>query len=134
MEQRLDESHANIIRNAIRSDNFSVGSEPWCEEHNVTPEQFEAFLEFAVECARMRDFKVENADVGAVDVEMAFTTHSGKVGSTEEKWAVFIPQHYTTEILRVAEHGKVIATIAPERIALPVGTVLMDDETGELLS
>lgn len=135
MEYRLDEGRANIIRNAMRSDNFAIGSETWCDEHHVEKDEYEAFLDYAVEYAKMIDFKAENADVGSVDVELTFTAHNGKVGDVDEKWTCFAPQADTSRILRVAEHGKVIATLLPEQMAIRFGeTKYVDRETGEVLA
>ena len=84
---------------------------------------------------KMLDFKAENADAGSVDVELTFTAHNGKVGDVDEKWTCFAPQSYTNSILRVAEHGKVIATLVPEQTAIHLGeTKYVDHETGEVLA
>ncbi|MBR3160159.1 MAG: hypothetical protein IKF14_13830 [Atopobiaceae bacterium] len=135
MEQRLGESRANTIRNAIVNDRFAVGSTEWCEEHYIGGDEFMAFLQYAVDYAKMLDFKAENADAGSVDVELTFTAHNGKVGDVDEKWTCFAPQSYTNSILRVAEHGKVIATLVPEQMAIHLGeTKYVDHETGEVLA
>lgn len=136
MEYRLDESRANIIRNAICNDGTFCGTPEWLDNHNVTRDEFLAFLDYAVRLAKQLDFEEENRDVGAVDVLMTFTKHSGKVGDVEESWTVFIPQQFTRDILTVAQHGKVVATLVPEQMALPIGDNIgmFDTVTGEVIA
>lgn len=132
METRLDEGRANIIRNSILNDHMMVGSPEWLEEHHITRDEFEAFLMAAVEYAKQLDFKRENMGVGSVEVDITFTSHSGKVGSTDSKWTAFIPQNQTNRVLSVAEHGMVRATLVPSQMAIDLDGTYVDTETGEL--
>lgn len=135
MESILTEDRATIIANAIRNDNFQIGSEPWLTEHHITLDEYHAFLDTPAEYARMAEFKRLNPDVGEVEVEMLFTTHSGKVGSPDEKWAVMIQQKFTNAVLRVAEHGPVIAALMPKQLSFAVDGdyASVDTLTGELV-
>ena len=135
MESILTEDRATIIANAIRNDNFQIGSEPWLTEHHITLDEYHAFLDAPAEYARMAEFKRMNPDVGAVEVEMSLTTHSGKVGSPDEKWTVMVPQKFTNAILRVAEHGPVMATLVPMQLSFAIDGeyASVDTLTGELV-
>lgn len=135
MEGILTEDRANLIRNAIVNDGTFVGSPEWLDVHNFTRDEFLTFLSIPAEYAQMAEFKQLNPDVGEVEVEMLLTTHSGKVGSPDEKWAVMIPQKYTNAVLRVAEHGSVIATLVPKQLsfALDDDYATVDTLTGELV-
>ena len=135
MPARLGEDRAQIILNAVHNDPTFFLSDSWCDEHNVTKEEVETFLEYGLLLARMYEWRELNMDVGSVEVLLTFTTHSGKVGSDEEKWTCFAPQADTARILRVAESGKVIAQLSPEQMPLPLdGVGMVDLETGEVFS
>lgn len=135
MEGRLGEDRAQIISNAIQNDNFAVGSDGWLDSHHVTKDEYEAFLEYAVRLAKMYDWREVNSEVGSVEVGLTFTSHSGKVGSEEEKWTVFAPQTDTARIMRVAETGRVTAVLTPEQMPLLLdeGMGVFDMETGEVI-
>ena len=135
MPARLGEERATIIINAIRGDNFQIGSEPWLEEHHITADEFDTFLEYGLRLAQMYEWQEVNKEIGSVDVALTFTKHSGKVGSSEETWSVFAPQTDTAKILRVAETGEVTATLTPKQMPLPLddGMVMVDANTGEVV-
>ena len=134
MPARLGEDRAQLIVNAIHSDPSLFGTARWCDEHHIGMDEVETFLEYGLRLAQMYDWRDSNMDVGSVEVELTFTTHSGKVGSDEEKWACFAPQHDTSKILRVAETGKVIATLTPQQMPLDIdGVVMVSEITGEVL-
>jgi hypothetical protein len=134
MPARLDESRTTIIANAIVNDNFAVGSPAWLENHHIEKDEWDAFLDYPTRLARMYEWREANMDVGSVEVSLTFATHSGKVGSDEEKWTCFAPQADTARILRVAESGKVVAQLFPEQMPLPLeGVGMVDLETGELV-
>ena len=134
MPARLDESRTTIIANALTNDNFAVGSEAWLENHHITKDEWNAFLEYPTRLARMYEWREANMDAGTVEVPLTFTSHSGKVGSEEEKWTVFAPQVDTTKIMRVAETGEVVATLTPKQMPLPIDdAVMVNPETGEVV-
>ncbi len=120
MKGRLDESRANIIREAIRND---AGSDDWLEYHYVTRDELEMFLDYAVTLSKMYEWRESNAELGSVEVSLTFTKHSGRVGSGEEQWTVFAPQTDTTKIIRVAETGRVIAQLTPEQMPISLDGV-----------
>ena len=135
MPARLGEERAQLIINAIHNDPNFFLSDGWCEEHRVTKEECELFLEYGLRLAQMYEWQESNREVGSVEVGLTFTTHSGKVGSNEEKWACFAPQSDTAKILRVAETGEVTATLTPKQMPLPLdeGMVMVDASTGEVV-
>ena len=137
MEEKLTEDRAILIANAIRNDGTFCGSPSWLEDHNIGFDEFDAFLESAAELARAREFRTANPNVGAVEAEMVFTTHNGKVGTDDEKWTVYIPHKYTNKVLSVAEHGKVTAVLMPSELAIETQGAQMqlpfDAVTGEIL-
>lgn len=135
MQGRLGEDRAQIILNAIHNDPTFFLSDGWCEDHNVTKDECETFLEYGLRLAKMYDWRAVNSEVGSVEVGLTFTSHSGKVGSEEEKWTVFAPQTDTTRIMRVAETGRVTAVLTPEQMPLPLdeGMGVFDMETGEVI-
>ena len=135
MSDKLTEDRAQIIYNAVMNDPSFFLQDGWLLEHHVTRDECETFLQYAVDLARMYEWREANRTVGAVEVPLEFTKHSGKVGSDDEQWTVFAPQVDTTKILRVAESGKVIATLEPEQMPLPLDgdLAVVDMSTGELL-
>lgn len=135
MEGRLDEARATIIKNALMNDNFAVGSDGWLEEHHITRDEYDAFLEYPARLAAMYEWRQMNMDVGSVEVELTFVKHSGKVGSDDEQWSVFAPQADTAKVLMVAQTGPVTATLTPKQMPLPMGDEvgIFDKVTGEVL-
>ena len=93
---------------------------------DATADELAELLGMGVAAARARDLRRAGMAAGSAEVTLTFTTHTGKVGSGEEKWACFAPQSDTARILAVAEAGSVTAVLTPA--GLPV-----DPETGELL-
>ena len=135
MEGRLGEDRANIIRQAIRTDGFSVGSQEWLDSHYVSRDEFETFLMYAVEMAKNLDWRESNLEVGSAEVEMQFVSHTGKVGDTDEKWTVRIPNEYTRDVLMVAgSTDRVIAHIFPNQLTMDLDgkQVDMSSFTGEI--
>ena len=135
METRLGEDRANIIRNAIKQDNLAVGNQEWCDDHHVTRDEFLAFLDYAVEMAKNLDWRESNLEVGSAEVEMQFVSHTGKVGDTDEKWTVRIPNEYTRDVLVVAgSTDRVIAHIFPNQLTMDLDgeQVDMNSFTGEI--
>lgn len=123
-----------IIANAIRNDGTFVGTEPWLDEHHVTRDEYDAFMEYPARLARMYDWKERNLGVGGVGVQLTFVKHTGKVGSGEETWTVHAPVSDTTKILTVAEHGVVDAQLFPTQLPLDFdGCVTVDVATGEVV-
>ena len=139
METRLTEARANIIANAIRNDGTFCGSPDWLDSHHITVDEFDAFLAIPAQYLRAQDYRSLHPEVGSVEVPMTFTTHSGKVGQSDEKWTVMIPQKYTNQVLMVAEHGDVSATLVPEvmmvqagQLSLDIEGAMVDPSTGEV--
>ena len=134
MPARLGEDRAQLIVNAIHNDPTFFMSAGWCSDHNVTKEECELFLEYGLRLAQMYDWREANREVGSAEVELTFTTHSGKVGSDEEKWTCFAPQADTSRILRVAETGAVTAVLTPRQMPLDLdGVAVVNVETGEIV-
>ncbi len=103
MESRLDESRAIIISNAIRNDNFSVGSDPWLEEHHIDKDEFEAFLDYAVQMARSQDAMAgRHGEQGVVETEMTFGNYSGKPSDDFVKFNAAVPVTSLTRMLTIA--------------------------------
>ena len=136
METRLGEDRANIIYNAVHNDPSFFMSDAWCIEHNVTRDECEVFLKYALDMARNVDWKAANLTIGAESVMLTFTKHSGKVGQDEEQWTVFAPTSDTQRILRVAETGQVEAQLFPKQMPIDFGDefAVVSTETGELLA
>lgn len=135
METRLGEGKANIIRNAIKSDGFSVGSREWLESHYISADEFESFLDYGVLMARNLDWRDSNLDVGSAEVEMQFISHTGKVGDNYEKWTVHVPNEYTKDILVVAgSTDRVLAHVFPNQLVMDLDgdMAMVDAFTGEL--
>lgn len=130
---RLTEDRATLIANALRNNGMFAGTREWLDEHHFTQDEWNAFLDYPAELARMYEFRESNLTAGAVEVTLTFTTHKGKVGEVTEQWACFAPQSDTSKILRVAECGEVIAQLFPKQLPLDVGMALVDTATGEVV-
>jgi len=125
MEGRLDAQRAEFIAQVCKTNSwFDVP----LEEKGIGRDEWESFLRYAVEAAQLKDNREAASYDGSVDVEITFVSHRGKVGQDEEKWDVMIPHRHTDKVLAVAGGGKVIATITPEQLTIPI-----DADTGEIL-
>lgn len=135
MESRLDEGRANIIANAIRNDNFSVGSAPWLEEHHVERSEFEAFLNYAVDMARSRDaMEARHDEQGVVETEMTFGNYSGKPSDDFVKFNATVPVTSLTRMLTIAGE-RCHVYIYPAQMPLGFdldGQMSLDTLTGEI--
>lgn len=124
--ENMTEQDAMRVRDAVLADPTFFMSEAWCEEHQVTRGECEAFLDLAVEMARMRDWGDRNVPTGSVTTRLTFASHNAKVSDDEVKWTCYAPATDLFEMLRIAETGRLRATLTPE--LLPI-----DPETGEVV-
>lgn len=127
MKGIITEDRANIIANAILTDGNGCGSREWLERHFIGYDELTDFLDAAVEHTRLLAFTSR--------AEMEFSTHKGKVGSTNEMWSVAIPHKYTDNVLAVAESGLVTALLIPGELAdeaLDQLELPFDPDTGEV--
>lgn len=128
MEGRIGADRVDFIANVCRTNSWFNAP---LEEKGITADEWEAFVSFAEEYARISESRASGVYPGSVEVEMVFSTHSGKVGQDDEKWNVLIPHRYTDKVLRVAESGTVIGTLASAQVTVPMS---FDPSTGEVVS
>ena len=134
MEDRLDESRANIVRNAIIGDGFQAGSEPWCEEHHVTRDEFESLLEYGVRLAMMYDYRDMNQGMPAM-VETKATFKPGALKRDSVVLKVEMPPSKVAQVQTLIDEP-VHLMIYPEQMPLPLddGYVVVDERTGEVVN
>lgn len=132
MEGRLDSQRSEFIAQVCRNNSWFDAP---LEERGIGRDEWERFLDYAVEAATIRDNKERSMVDGSVEVEMTFMSHSGKVGQEDEKWNVNIPHKHTDKVLAVGGMGKVIATLIPAELTTPIDGQMsfdFDEETGEV--
>ena len=89
-------SAINTIKSVTMSDNASVSQKKTISGYSgraVKP----IALRHILEMAKNLDWRESNLEVGSAEVEMQFVSHTGKVGDTDEKWTVRIPNEYTRQ-------------------------------------
>ena len=131
---RLTSDRAIIIHNAIINDGSFVGSEPWLEEHHITRDELDAFLEYGVRLSRMYEWRDENMDVPPmVETKVIFRKYSGDDKNGIVKWVVETTVDALPRILPITGTA-VTAMLYPEQMPLPIDDMVeVDVATGEVM-
>ena len=134
MEGKLDESRANIIREAIKNDGTFCGTEEWLESHYISRDEFEAFLEYPVLLAKVYEYRGMNKDTPAM-VETKATFKPGALKRDSVVLKVEMPPSKVAQVQTLIDEP-VYLMIYPEQLPLPLdeGYVVLDERTGEVIN
>ena len=133
-ETFLSSETALTIKEALLTDGTFTGTAEWADHHGFDLDEYDRFLDFAVQLAKMYEWRRNHESVPPM-VEAKAIIDKGVVDKKGAKLTVTVPGKTLAQIEPIIDES-VWLQVFPEQMPLPFneGIAVVDMETGEVVN
>ena len=133
-ETFLSSDTALTIKEALLTDGTFTGTPEWADHHGFDLDEYDRFLDFAVQLAKMYEWRKLHMDCPPM-VEAKAIIDKGVVDKKGAKLTITVSGKTLSQIEPIIDES-VVLQIFPEQMPLPFneGMAVVDVETGEVVN